>query len=72
MHTFGDSSINTVGGNVGKLLADGRTDAPPDRRTDGRMDGRRTVTHHPLFFFKKKRGDNNIDAIHQTALLSNL
>ena len=49
---FGDSSINSVGGDAGKLLpqTDEQTDGQPN--TDGRTD-----THNPLFFFEK-RGDN--------------
>ena len=40
-YKFGDSSINRVGGDAGKLLADGRTDRRTARRTDGRTDNER-------------------------------
>ena len=45
---FGDSSINSVRGDAGKLL--------PDGRTNGQTDGQLSVKHNPLFFFEK-RGD---------------
>ena len=48
---FGDSSINSVGGDAGKLFPDGR----------------RTVTHNPLFFFEK-RGDNESVDLNQEQL----
>ena len=46
---FGDSSINSVGGDAGKLLPDGRTDG---RTTDGQSDG-----HNPLIIIKDKSND---------------
>ena len=52
---FGDSSINSVGGDAGKLFPDGQTDG----QTDGRTDGRRTVTHNPLFS-SKNAGIKNV------------
>ena len=48
-YRFGDSSINSVGGDAGKLLPDGQTDLQPDRQTDGWQ----TVTHNPLYFIEK-------------------
>ena len=35
-YRFGDSSINSVGGDGGKLRTDGRTDGQPDGQMGGR------------------------------------
>ena len=45
-----DSSINSVGRVEGYCC---QTDRQTDRERARRTDGRRTVTHNPLFFLKK-------------------